>query len=300
MFFKVKFIHRLRYLILLIAFSLYGCGTIDEPKILTLGIVHYQPPGKSSIQLEDIAGELKKQYPNTQIRISSTTNYDKGIKIICNGEFNNSKWDVVFALSPVVSAKALECGYEPLYQAYGGGTYYSVLFVRKDSKIEDLEYNNLDKVSLALNQINSASGFYLPIYKLWNKTLNKILFVGDYDLIMDLVKKNPNVIGAIPSPIFASNSLYPVGTFKEIARSSEIPKGLVLINSKMKPEQKLKIKQSLDSISIEKIPKGSNNESIYNPKDITQSDYKELKEIIAKVESFKCYKNSPVKITKCN
>ena len=287
-------------LLFLIAFSLYGCNTIDDPKTLTLGIVHFQPAGKSSIQLGEIADELKKQFPNTQVNTTGTTNYNKGAEIICNGDVNKSKWDLVFALSPVVSAKALACGYEPLYQAYGGKPYYSVLFVRKDSDINNLDYINLNKTTLALNQIGSASGYYLPVYKAWGKTFDKILFVGDYDRIMDTVNKNINIIGVVPSPIFANNRLYPQGTFKEIARSPEIPPGLVLINPNLKQDEKAKIKKILDSIPDENIPKGDKNQPIYSKKDTSSANYEQLKEIIAKVDTFKCYEKSPVQIKECS
>lgn len=287
-------------LMLLVASSLFvttACSLKPEatPKVITIGIVHFQPIETSDIQLGIFEEEIERQLSHVDVQLTGTTNYSKGAELICRGE-----WDISFALSPIVSAQAIDCGHSPLFPAYGGGTYRSAIFVRSDSPLaKGFEIDDLADKSLALNQEGSASGFYLPLHTLRGATLAKVGFLGDYDEIKSAVMSGEYDIGAAPNALITDDMLFPPGSFTVIAESVDIPKGTILINPKLNKELKQRLETILRSIDLKLLPTGGNDEPIYAPT-APLPNYNKVVEVIKSVEAFgDCYNRSPARFEQC-
>ena len=265
-------------------------------QIITIGMVHYQPIETSDIQLNIFEKEIERQLPNVDVQLSGTTNYSRGAELICQG-----KWDISFALSPIVSAQAIDCGHIPLFQAYGGGTYYSALFVRSDSPLaQGFKLKDLADKSLALNQVGSASGFYFPLYELRGATLAKVGFLGDYDKIKSAVIAKEYDIGVAPSDLMEDETLFPVNSFKIIARSIDIPQGVILINPNLSSNLQRELKDVLSSIDPKALPQGANEEPLY----VTTAplpNFDKVVEVVKTIDAIgDCYAHYPAQIKQCD
>jgi serine/threonine protein kinase len=86
-------------------------------------------------------------------------------------EIKSQKWELAFTSAPMLSAVAVANNYQFAARMAPDRTQNeSVLFVRKDSPIKSLDDLTADK-TIALSDFNSASGFYMPVYDLFGKTL---------------------------------------------------------------------------------------------------------------------------------
>lgn len=287
-------------LIALSSFVSTGCTSkaavqASQQKV-TVGMVHYQPIESSDIQLGFFEEKIERQLPSVDVQITGTTNYERGAELICE-----EQWDISFALSPIVSAQAIECGHIPLFQAYGGGTYRSAIFVRSDSPLaENFSLKNLADKSLALNQIGSASGFYFPLHTLWGATLSKVGLLGDYDKIKSAVMSQEYDIGVAPDVLIADDTLFPPGSFTVVARSIDIPKGVIFISPRLSKELRQQLEAVLRGIKPELLPKGGNDEPLYDATAPLPS-FDGVVEVIKTIEAIgDCYSRSPAQIKQCD
>ncbi|MBR8829734.1 MAG: hypothetical protein N5P05_001314 [Chroococcopsis gigantea SAG 12.99] len=274
--------------------ALNSCQTKEPQQQIIMGLVHFQNNAKSNIQLDVFKDAIEEEIPDVKVELTNTNNYDRGVELICEG-----KWDVIFAMSPVVAAKAVQCGQIPVFQAYGKGTYQSWLFVRSDSPLaKNFKIEELTDKTLALNQVGSASGYVVPVHTLCGATVKKIGFLGDYDKIKNAVASNEYDIGAAPDALIEGDTLFPKGTFTVVAKSMDIPKGAILFNPHLSTHMREKIKAVMAGIPPAKIPKGSKDENILESQvTVNQSNYRTLGKIVKEVDSLgEFYKHKPVKI----
>lgn len=165
-----------------------------EKKSLTIGVVTDPAP------YEELKKYLKTQYPDVDIKIENAGEENRN-RII------KKQWDIVFSFTPINSVVAEDNGYTWLGRMYPNDPpfFQAALFVKKNSPIKSLKDIN-SKTIVALGNFNSVTGFYVPIFDLYGKTM--ILKVKTSDVkaevasgkadvgafVYDLIKDNPDFV----------------------------------------------------------------------------------------------------------
>jgi phosphonate transport system substrate-binding protein len=297
----------LRMFLTLPLFLLSSCCSIPETR-LKIGIVTTRDTSESLASLRVLKFEVEKRLPQVTLDPDATTDYQEAKKRICSGE-----WQLSFVLSPLVTAQAIDCGQKPLFQVLGSSTYQAAYFVRGNSSLSSLKgskdkiFDQLENTTLALNQVGSASGFYVPLYELYGRRFKKILLLGSYEKIKSQVYSGQVDVGVAPLTTITGNTTFPKNAFKIIATSFDIPEGAVLIDPKLNPclSDKLidilKLKEVYTKVKApdQKNPK-IHDLPLYDP-DTPLPSYKLFVPIISKVDGIgNCYKKQPAIVDKCN
>lgn len=296
------------FLYLLILFIVSACSRSN--KTIVIGGVLSTSDLINQNKINNLAELLEAELPNLKFKANETSNYNEAITKICE-----HKWDLSFAFSPLVASQAQTCNTTPLHLAFvyvnrdeNADSYFVGFFSKKDSNINSL--NDIEGKSLALKQKYSASGFYIPLFMIYGKTLSKVgflgtesavarnVFIGNYDVGVTSMNNEKNMaFGKM------NNEL------KLIGRSQDIPGGSLLVSNHLKErlgeKDFHKLLQTLKKKSIyEKAPKLRTKDGyayLYHPgypppvyEDVFDS-------IIKKVDSIKdCYLETPAKVFDCS
>jgi ABC transporter, phosphonate, periplasmic substrate-binding protein len=222
-------------------------------------------------------------------RLNITINGDKTLKYEeAKKRIEKQDWDIAFTYSPMISIAAKENNYSyvarmfPESQSY----YRSALFVKRDSKIKDIA-NLISNNAIALGSIRSASGFFVPLYDLYGKTLT--IKTGNSNAeIIKMVESGTVDIGAT---IF-NRQLKQNPRIRIIRISRDIPGAGVYISARLSKLDQIAIAKVLLNVPAE-LQKNSNYGAGI------ELNYKEFTEITNKVNPIvKCldFSKSPVRI----
>jgi phosphonate transport system substrate-binding protein len=110
-------------------------------------------------------------------------------------QIKNHAWSLVFAPPGVAAIAIAEYQYLPLFPLQNVNHSRSILVVRDDRSIRELKQLEGEKV--ALGQVGSATGYYLPIYNLYGLTLAEILFAPTPKTVLEWVAQGKASAGAI-------------------------------------------------------------------------------------------------------
>jgi phosphonate transport system substrate-binding protein len=158
--------------LVLILLLTVGCGLEQEtviPKKLTIGVVSYEQ-GTVSLDKYNRFKDYIAQQTHSVVELEPTYNELQAIE-----QIHRKQWDIVFAppgLAAIAINKEL---YTPLFSMVGVSSRQRSLLLVLDNKpikkIADLAYK-----TVALGQIGSAAGYYVPLYDLYGLTLAQIRF----------------------------------------------------------------------------------------------------------------------------
>ena len=293
---------------ILIIFIVSACNRLN--KTIIIGGVSSTSDLINKNKINNLADLLTKELPNLKFKAKETSNYNEAITKICD-----HKWDLSFAFSPLVASQVQNCNTTPLHLAFvyvnkrkNANSYFVGFFTKKDSKINSLD--DIEGKSLALKQKYSASGFYIPLFMIYGKTLSKVgflgtesevarnVFIGNYDVGVTSMNNEKNMaFGQM------NNEL------KLIGRSQDIPGGSLLVSNHLKErigeKDFHKLLQTLKKKSIyEQVPKLRTKDGhayLYHPgypppvyEDVFDS-------IIEKVDNIEdCYLETPAKVFDCS
>ena len=98
----------------------------------------------------------------------------------------SKKWDLVFAPSGLAAIAVDRHNYLPVAPLEGINNNRSVIIVRQDAKFQTRQ--DLAGEAIALGQVGSAMGYYLPIYNLYGLTFSEILFAPTAKIGMSWVE----------------------------------------------------------------------------------------------------------------
>jgi phosphonate transport system substrate-binding protein len=158
--------------LVLILLLTVGCGLEQEtviPKKLTIGVVSYEQ-GTVSLDKYNRFKDYIAQQTHSVVELEPTYNELQAIE-----QIHRKQWDIVFA-PPGLAAIAIDKElYTPLFSMVGVSSRQRSLLLVLDNKpikkIADLAYK-----TVALGQIGSAAGYYVPLYDLYGLTLAQIRF----------------------------------------------------------------------------------------------------------------------------
>ncbi|CAN1213274.1 PhnD/SsuA/transferrin family substrate-binding protein [Tumidithrix helvetica PCC 7403] len=192
-------------------------------KKLIVGIVGYGEGNKSIDQYARFKDYLSTQ-TNSVIELEPAFNEVKALE-----QIQRRIWSLVFAPSGLAAIAISKEQYLPLFPMQGVANLHSVLVVKKDSPVQKIF--DLQDRAIALGQVGSATGYYLPIYNLYGLKLSEIIFAPTPKAILELVDSGAVAAGAVSKPEFDRFSLeFGQQKFRILQTSMQsVPPGMVLL-----------------------------------------------------------------------
>lgn len=173
-------------------FLLTACGARSSQlgsKKLTIGLVSYDE-GEQAIEQYARFNDYLSEKTQAFVNLEPAFNESKALERI-----ENQAWSLVFAPSGLAAIAISEEQYLPLFPIEGIKNVRSIIVVRKNSPIQDL--NGLNGQTVALGQVGSATGYYLPIFNLYGLTLAEVLFAPTPKRVLELVAQEKATAGAL-------------------------------------------------------------------------------------------------------
>ncbi len=263
---------RFRFLILL-TLLLGGCESSNIlPEKVNIGVVSY---GEEDISLDKY--ERFKNYIALQtksiVELEPAYNELQAID-----QISRNRWDIVFA-PPGLAAVAIDRQlYEPLFSmGEVSSRQRSLLIVREDSPIKKIP--DLANKTLALGQIGSAAGYYVPLYDLYGLTLSEIRFAPTPKTALQLLEEGSVDAIALSEKNFeVYKRQFSQTKFRIIHTSRWIPPGLVLLSPNVERNREKQIRQFMSEASADMTADAGYIPSVKVPQ------YKQFIQLIKKVK----------------
>ena len=244
----MKWINLRRFLLfqLLVLIGLLGVGCsskkeTDSPEKLTIGVVSY---GEGSVSLDKY--ERFKDYIAAQtqsvVELEPAYNELQAIE-----QIQRKKWDIVFAppgLAAIAIGKQL---YLPLFSMEGiSSRQRSLLVVRDDKPIQKI--SDLANKTVALGEIGSAAGYYVPLYDLYGLTLAQIRFAPTPKTVLQWLSEGSVDAGALSEKDFELYQRDITTKFRTLHTSRWIPSGLVLLGPAVDRNRQQQIQKAMSLV----------------------------------------------------
>jgi len=237
-------LRRLLLIPLLVLFGLLGIGCssttkTNSPEKLTIGLLSY---GEGKVSLEKY--EPFKDYIAAQtqsiVELEPAYNELQAIE-----QVQHKKWEVVFAppgLAAIAISREL---YLPLFSMSEiSSRQRSLLIVRDDKPIQRI--SDLANKTVALGEIGSAAGYYVPLYDLYGLTLAQIRFAPTPKTVLQWLSEGSVDAGALSEKDF---QYYQQGfgatKFKILHTSRWIPPAVVLLGPTVDRNRQQQIRKAM-------------------------------------------------------
>ncbi|NCS36179.1 MAG: phosphate/phosphite/phosphonate ABC transporter substrate-binding protein [Microcystis aeruginosa G11-01] len=170
---------------------LAGCTSekLESRNKLVIGIVSYGEGSKSIDQYGRFQDYLATQ-TNSIIELEPAFNEVKALE-----QIQRHNWSLVFATPGLAAIAISQEKYLPLFSMEGSRDLRCVLVVRKDSPVKKVL--DLQNQAIALGQVGSATGYYLPIYELYGLKLSEVVFAPTPKAILEIINSGAVAAGAI-------------------------------------------------------------------------------------------------------
>ncbi|WP_013324665.1 phosphate/phosphite/phosphonate ABC transporter substrate-binding protein [Gloeothece verrucosa] len=233
-----------RFFVVAIILILGGCKQVSSPPgQLSVGVVSYGESVRSVEQYAEFKDYLGQELKSL-IELEPTYNEVQAIV-----QIERKTWDIVFAPPGLAAIAISESKYTPVFPLEGTLETRSVIIVLEESPMKKLA--DLAGKTLALGQMGSATGYYLPIFNLYGLTLAKISFASTPKRVLELISNGEVNAGAMSlaefnryRPSFANTRFRVLFT-----DSHEVPSGAVLISPNLTPQQQEQIRAALADVS---------------------------------------------------
>lgn len=228
--------------IVLILLLTVGCSLEEEtdiPKKLTIGVVSYEQ-GTVSLDKYNRFKEYIAQETHSVVELEPTYNELQAIE-----QIQRKQWDIVFAPPGLVAIAINKELYIPLFSMGGVSSRQRSLLVVLDNKpikkIGDLAYK-----TIALGQVGSAAGYYVPLYDLYGLTLAQIRFAPTPKTILQWLSEGSVDAGALSEMDFELyRHEFPTIKFRILHTSRWIPSGVVLLGSTVERNLQQQIQKAM-------------------------------------------------------
>jgi phosphonate transport system substrate-binding protein len=228
---------------LLLAF-LVACTPTDSStqKKLVIGIVSYGDGQQSIEKFDSLKTHLESQLKSV-VELEPTFNEVQAIQ-----QVERQSWDIVFAPPGLAAIAITQKQYLPLLSQSGGEKERSVIVVKSDSPIQNL--NGLSGKSLALGQIGSATGYYLPVYNLYGMTLSEIRFAPTPKTMLTWINQGTVTAGALSiAELDRYREEFGSTKFRILARDTHpVPAGSILVGPNIDRNEQEQILQALETV----------------------------------------------------
>jgi phosphonate transport system substrate-binding protein len=252
---------------------LIGCTpkTTTEINKLTIGAVSYGEGQNLINKYERLKNHLSSQ-TNSIVELEPAFNELQALEKI-----KRRIWSLVFAPSGLAAIAISKEQYVPLFTLQETLNLSSVLVVKNDSPFQKIL--DLQNQTVALGQVGSATGYYLPIYDLYGLTLAEVIFAPTPKNILELIENGTVAAGGLSKVEFARFSReLGQDKFRILHTSTQdIPSGLVLLAPTVERNQGEIIANAMKSASPSII-----QEAGYIP-NVAIPDYKFLIKVVERV-----------------
>ena len=205
---------------------------------LIIGVVAYGEGVRSVEQYQSFINYLQSR-TRAIIELEPVYNEVKAVQ-----QIQNRVWSLVFA-PPGLAAIATQAQYSPLFPLQGINNRRSVLVVLKASNIKKL--TDLNGKTVALGQLGSVTGYYLPLYNLYGITLSQVQIAPTPKTILELIAKGEVAAGALSKDEFDRYRSEFLPTQLRILHASQsIPSGAVLVSPDIERNQLNSIQQAMN------------------------------------------------------
>lgn len=161
---------------------------------LIIGLVSYGEGIRSIDQFNSLKNYLESEL-KTLIEVEPAYNELKAIT-----QIKRQIWSLVFAPPGLAAIAISQEKYQPLFPLEGINNLRSVIVVRKDSSLQKL--SDLAGKAIALGQVGSATGYYLPIFNLYGITLAEVRFAPMPKTVLEWIEKKEIAAGALSKAEF--------------------------------------------------------------------------------------------------
>jgi phosphonate transport system substrate-binding protein len=211
---------------LLLAFGFSSCEQTSSSGPIErwiIGLVSYDASAQSVDQYDRFKAYLE-QTTHKIIELEPALNELQAIQ-----QISSQAWAIVFAPPGLAAIAISKYQYTPLLALQGISNLRSVLVVRDDSPIQNI--GELANKTVALGQVGSATGYYLPLYDLYGLTLAEIRFAPTPVDILDWLSQGTADAGALSEEEFRQHrSQFGETKFRVLHTSRRIPVGSVLVS----------------------------------------------------------------------
>lgn len=233
--------------LLLIEFLLFltSCATtksLQRGKLI-IGVVSY---GESDRSIRDygmfkdyLAGQL-----NIIVELEPAYNELKALE-----QLERRIWSLVFAPPGLAAVAISQAQYLPLFPLQGVNNLRSVIVVQKESPFQKL--TDLAGKAIAVGQLGSATGYYLPIYNLYGITLAEVRFAPTPKTVLALISQNEVAAGALSKAEFDRyRAEFPQTKFRVLYTDAHnVPSGTVLIGPTVERNRQEQIRKIMKAAS---------------------------------------------------
>lgn len=228
--------------IVLILLLTVGCDLEQQtviPKKLTIGVVSYEQ-GTVSLDKYNRFKEYIAQQTHSVVELEPAYNELQAIE-----QIQRKQWDIVFAPPGLVAIAISKELYTPLFSMGGVSSGQRSLLVVLDNKpikkVGDLAYK-----TVALGQIGSAAGYYVPLYDLYGLTLAQIRFAPTPKTTLQWLSEGSIDASALSEMDFELyRREFPTIKFRILHTSRWLPSSLVLLGSTVERNLQYQIKKAM-------------------------------------------------------
>ncbi|MEA5602779.1 phosphate/phosphite/phosphonate ABC transporter substrate-binding protein [Nostoc sp. UHCC 0252] len=182
----------------LLGFTFAACKPKNSIEgTLTIGVINYGG-GEQIINQYARFNSYLGEKTNSYIQLEPVFNENRAVE-----RLEARAWSLVFAPPGLAAIAIARHQYSALFPLIGISNLRSIFVVRKDSPITELK--QLQGKTVALGQLGSATGYYLPLYNLYGTTLAEIIFAPTPKVALDLVAQGKAIACAVSE---AELSLY--------------------------------------------------------------------------------------------
>ncbi|MEM6253800.1 MAG: PhnD/SsuA/transferrin family substrate-binding protein [Cyanobacteria bacterium P01_D01_bin.156] len=227
--------------------------TWGDDNTLTVGVLatQYNPTEGYEALVDHIETQLENEVEApVEITLDVVPFDEPGAFAKAKEQLKTQNWDIAFTTAPLISASAVKNGYDFTARMFPQAPQFeSALFVRADSPIKTLDDINSSH-TLALREVSSAAGFYMPVYDLYGKSLSADLDNPSFDLIIRKVATGEIDIGAAPYQVLEHLNSKQSG-FRIIHQGRAIPLSGLYISPQLSTKTKTLLEEALLDASDE-------------------------------------------------
>lgn len=214
-----------KIVVFLIVWAVTGCGSVNTPpNRLSIGVVSYEESNVSLERFDELKTYLGEQLQSL-IELEPVYNEVKALQ-----QIQRHNWDLVFAPPGLAALAISKYKYTAILPLSGTLDNRSIIVVLRNSPINQVQ--QLAGKTIALGQVGSATGYYVPLYNLYGLTLAQIRLAASPREVLSLIATQQVNAGAMSIQQFNSERPNFSGVqFRVIDSDSRpIPSGAVLLS----------------------------------------------------------------------
>lgn len=220
-----------------------GCAA-EKPTLrgkLIIGVVSYGEWISSIDQFSTLIKYLAAQ-TKTVIELEPTYNEIKALE-----QVKRKNWSLVFAPPGLAAIAISQAQYLPLFPLEGITNLRSVIVVLKDSPFQKL--TDLAGQAIALGEVGSATGYYLPLYNLYGLTLAEVRIAPIPKTVLEWIQNKEVSAGALSeAEFYRYRSEFSQAQFRILYTDPHnIPPGSVLVGPKVELNQQQEIRKAMQA-----------------------------------------------------